>query len=206
MLGAGGVGKSSLTIRMVADKWIPEYDPTIEDSYTCNIDIDGSEITLDILDTAGMDQFACLQHHWIREADQILLVYDIQSRMSFRHAIDIYKKIMRNMEPIYRPVVLVGNKADLYDDMCDIDRMELSKDKHSMLVFGYVNRLEIQYNIDVPVEIKSICGSYIDKDASIEVTYKQGEQLAESWDVPFFETSARTGKNVKEAFRALVMP
>ena len=206
MLGAGGVGKSSLTIRMVEDQWIPEYDPTIEDYYTCNIDIDGSEITLDILDTAGMDQFPHFQHYWITHSNQFLLVYDIQSERSFKHAMEIYKKIRRTKESIHTPVVLVGNKADLYDDMYDIDRMRLSDDKYSMLVFGYVNRFETEYNINVPVEIKNICGCYIDKDTSIEVTYKQGEQLAESWGVPFFETSAKTGKNVKQAFRDLVVP
>ncbi|CAH1791039.1 unnamed protein product [Owenia fusiformis] len=33
MLGAGGVGKSAITVRFVADVFVDEYDPTIEDSY-----------------------------------------------------------------------------------------------------------------------------------------------------------------------------
>ena len=30
VLGAGGVGKSALTIRLVTDNFLEEYDPTIE--------------------------------------------------------------------------------------------------------------------------------------------------------------------------------
>ena len=35
-LGGGGVGKSALTIRFVSDKFLDEYDPTIEDLYQKN--------------------------------------------------------------------------------------------------------------------------------------------------------------------------
>ena len=40
MLGGGGVGKSALTIRLVTDNFLDEYDPTIEDSYRKNVMID----------------------------------------------------------------------------------------------------------------------------------------------------------------------
>eukprot|EP00490_Sorites_sp_Unknown_P011174 CAMPEP_0114655856 /NCGR_PEP_ID=MMETSP0191-20121206/11513_1 /TAXON_ID=126664 /ORGANISM="Sorites sp." /LENGTH=75 /DNA_ID=CAMNT_0001871991 /DNA_START=51 /DNA_END=275 /DNA_ORIENTATION=+ len=64
VLGAGAVGKSAITIRMVANEWRNEYDPTIEDSYQCNLKVDGVDEELDILDTAGQEQFAALQDHW----------------------------------------------------------------------------------------------------------------------------------------------
>ena len=33
VLGDGGVGKSALTIQLVTNQFVEEYDPTIEDSY-----------------------------------------------------------------------------------------------------------------------------------------------------------------------------
>lgn len=33
VVGAGGVGKSALTIQLIQNHFVDEYDPTIEDSY-----------------------------------------------------------------------------------------------------------------------------------------------------------------------------
>eukprot|EP01084_Bolivina_argentea_P084473 152751_1 len=116
VLGAGGVGKSAITIRMVANEWRKEYDPTIEDSYTCMINVNGKNEQLDILDTAGQEQFAALQDHWIRAAEAFVLVYSVQSERTFKHCADLYKKILRNKDdddPEFLDLILCGNKTDL---------------------------------------------------------------------------------------------
>ncbi|CAD0082325.1 unnamed protein product, partial [Aureobasidium vineae] len=38
--------------------WIERYDPTIEDSYRKQCDVDGRQVILEILDTAGTEQFS----------------------------------------------------------------------------------------------------------------------------------------------------
>ena len=43
MIGAGGVGKSSLTVYFVQNIFVQEYDPTIEDSYRKMITLKGLE-------------------------------------------------------------------------------------------------------------------------------------------------------------------
>jgi tRNA U34 5-carboxymethylaminomethyl modifying GTPase MnmE/TrmE len=57
LLGSGGVGKSCITIRFVQDSFVTEYDPTIEDSYRRQVEVDGQQVMLEILDTAGTEQF-----------------------------------------------------------------------------------------------------------------------------------------------------
>eukprot|EP01084_Bolivina_argentea_P056829 103936_1 len=83
VLGGGGVGKSALTIRLVTDNFLDEYDPTIEDSYRKQVEIDNRPALLDILDTAGQEEFSSMQDQWMREGKGFLLVYSITSTATF---------------------------------------------------------------------------------------------------------------------------
>mmetsp|Transcript_86867 Transcript_86867/g.106548 ORF Transcript_86867/g.106548 Transcript_86867/m.106548 type:complete len:196 (-) Transcript_86867:127-714(-) len=118
VLGAGAVGKSAITIRMVANEWRNEYDPTIEDSYRKQVMIDDEPALLDILDTAGQEEFSSMQDQWMREGKGFLLVYSITSRPTFEECELLREKIMRTKDPEENeviPMVLVGNKCDLED-------------------------------------------------------------------------------------------
>lgn len=53
VLGSGGVGKSALTVQFVQGIFVEKYDPTIEDSYRKQTEVDGKQCMLEILDTAG---------------------------------------------------------------------------------------------------------------------------------------------------------
>ena len=55
IIGPGAVGKSAITIRLVANEFRQEYDPTIEDYYHCTIDVDGYQRKLNILDIQSMN-------------------------------------------------------------------------------------------------------------------------------------------------------
>ena len=48
VLGAGGVGKSCLTAQFVQNVWIESYDPTIEDSYRKQVNVDGRQVMLEM--------------------------------------------------------------------------------------------------------------------------------------------------------------
>ncbi|KAL2776080.1 ras-related protein Rap-1b isoform 4 [Daubentonia madagascariensis] len=53
VLGSGGVGKSALTVQFVQGIFVEKYDPTIEDSYRKQVEVDAQQCMLEILDTAG---------------------------------------------------------------------------------------------------------------------------------------------------------
>ena len=116
VLGGGGVGKSALTIRLVTDNFLDEYDPTIEDSYRKQVDIDGEAALLDILDTAGQEEFSSMQDQWMREGKGFLLVYTITSSQTLDECIILRQKILRAKDSENVPMVLAGNKCDLKDD------------------------------------------------------------------------------------------
>ena len=121
VLGGGGVGKSALTIRLVTDNFLDEYDPTIEDSYrknaTINENVSGVtnkvSVIMDILDTAGQEEFSSMQDQWMREGKGFLLVYNITSRQSFDEIAMLRDKILRAKDEEKVPIVVAGNKCDL---------------------------------------------------------------------------------------------
>lgn len=113
VLGGGGVGKSALTIRLVCDNFLEVYDPTIEDSYRKNVMVDDQTYLLDILDTAGQEEFSAMQDDWMRQGDGFLLVYSIIEKSTFDEVRLLYDKILRAKECSKVPIVLAGNKCDL---------------------------------------------------------------------------------------------
>jgi len=114
--GGGGVGKSALTIQMVSNHFIEEYDPTIEDSYRKQQMVDGEIAMLDILDTAGQEEFSAMRGQWFRQGDAFLLVYSITDRKTFDEIRKIFESILKAKDATKAgPSILVGNKCDLTD-------------------------------------------------------------------------------------------
>eukprot|EP01102_Stenamoeba_stenopodia_P006649 TRINITY_DN1837_c0_g1_i1.p1 TRINITY_DN1837_c0_g1~~TRINITY_DN1837_c0_g1_i1.p1 ORF type:complete len:201 (+),score=27.19 TRINITY_DN1837_c0_g1_i1:192-794(+) len=113
ILGEGGVGKSALSIRYVSGNFIADYDPTIENSYRRQDVVDEVSCLVNIIDTAGQEQYAVLRDHYINQADGYICVYSILSRTSFAALTDIYEQILRVRDTYSVPLVLVGTKKDL---------------------------------------------------------------------------------------------
>eukprot|EP00456_Euglypha_rotunda_P017117 TRINITY_DN1580_c0_g1_i15.p1 TRINITY_DN1580_c0_g1~~TRINITY_DN1580_c0_g1_i15.p1 ORF type:complete len:179 (-),score=36.95 TRINITY_DN1580_c0_g1_i15:10-546(-) len=113
VLGGGGVGKSALVSRFVTDNFLEEYDPTIEDNYRKQVMVDDESAMLDILDTAGQEEFSAMRDQWMRDGHGFLLVYNITSRKTFEDITIFYNHLLRTKDVEKVPVVLVGNKADL---------------------------------------------------------------------------------------------
>ena len=112
------------------------YDPTIEDSYRKQVVIDSHSCMLEVLDTAGQEEYTALRDQWIRDGEGFVLVYSITSRSSFTRIRKFHNQIQRVKEssstssptsaaylssPIsptpggsygQAPVMLVGNKSD----------------------------------------------------------------------------------------------
>ncbi|CAO3627097.1 unnamed protein product [Mucor fragilis] len=116
MVGGGGVGKSALTIQFIQSHFVDEYDPTIEDSYRKQCVIDSETALLDVLDTAGQEEYSAMREQYMRNGEGFLLVYSITSRLSFDEITTFYQQICRVKDRDYFPMVLVGNKCDLEGD------------------------------------------------------------------------------------------
>ena len=112
-LGDQFVGKSSILNRFYQDKFEEDYQATIGlDFHSKNVNINGNTIRLLLYDTAGQEKFKSLIPMYIRDANIILVVYDITNKDSFTHTehwVNETKDLKRE-DAIF---VLVGNKIDL---------------------------------------------------------------------------------------------
>eukprot|EP01104_Vermistella_antarctica_P019428 TRINITY_DN75_c0_g1_i1.p1 TRINITY_DN75_c0_g1~~TRINITY_DN75_c0_g1_i1.p1 ORF type:complete len:207 (+),score=68.99 TRINITY_DN75_c0_g1_i1:60-623(+) len=116
IVGGGGVGKSALTIQLIQNHFIDEYDPTIEDSYRKQVTIDDETCLLDILDTAGQEEYSAMRDQYMRTGQGFLCVYAITSRSSFDEITSFREQILRVKDEDKVPMVVVGNKSDLEEE------------------------------------------------------------------------------------------
>jgi GTPase KRas len=100
LLGDGGVGKSSITIMFCRNHFIEEYDPTIEDSYTKQIKIEDEDFYLNVLDTAGPEEYKSLRQSLIRSKTGFVLVYSTTCKNSFSEIRPFYEEICQAVRKI----------------------------------------------------------------------------------------------------------
>jgi len=116
VVGGGGVGKSALTIQLIQNHFVDEYDPTIEDSYRKQVTIDEETCLLDILDTAGQEEYSAMRDQYMRSGQGFLCVYSITNKTSFEEISTFREQILRVKDSDKVPMVIVGNKSDLDAD------------------------------------------------------------------------------------------
>ncbi|KAK2754378.1 Ras- protein rsr1 [Arachnomyces sp. PD_36] len=102
--------------QFVQNVWIESYDPTIEDSYRKQIEVDGRQCILEILDTAGTEQFTAMRELYMKQGQGFLLVFSITSKSSLNELSELREQIVRIKEDENVPIVIVGNKSDLEED------------------------------------------------------------------------------------------
>jgi len=117
VLGDGAVGKTALTIQFCSNHFVEYYEPTIASSDRRLIVIDQRACVLDILDTAGQDDYTALRSQWIQSGEGFVVIYDTTNLNSMVQAELYYHEILRckDTDGITNrpPIVLCGNKADL---------------------------------------------------------------------------------------------
>jgi GTPase KRas protein len=92
---------------------IPNINSLFQIGYRKQVNIDEETCLLDILDTAGQEEYSAMRDQYMRTGQGFLLVYAINSRSSFDESHDFRAQILRVKDAEKVPMVLVGNKCDL---------------------------------------------------------------------------------------------
>lgn len=111
VMGSSGVGKSSIISQFLYEKFQDTYRETVEDMHTKLFEVGDKTISLNILDTAGHNEFPAMRKLAISTSDAFILVYSITEQKSFEEM-----KRIRDEITVLRgsvPTVIVCNKADI---------------------------------------------------------------------------------------------
>ena len=115
MLGDAAIGKTSLLRKVDKREFVPSHLKTIAVDYILTEyynEEDDKKVQVKIWDTAGQEKFRHITYQFYRQADGIILGFDLTNEKT-------YKSISNWVQSIYKvkdqdtPVVIVGNKVDL---------------------------------------------------------------------------------------------
>ncbi|XP_033894377.1 ras-related protein Rab-37-like isoform X2 [Acipenser ruthenus] len=114
LVGDSGVGKTSLLVQFDQGKFIPgSFSATVGIGFTNKVvAVDSVKVKLQIWDTAGQERFRSVTHAYYRDAQALLLLYDITSRSSFDNIrawlTEIHEYAQQDVV-----IMLLGNKSDM---------------------------------------------------------------------------------------------
>ena len=157
IIGDSLVGKTCLIQRYANGIFKEDYITTVGlDFHTKQEMINNLTVSIKLWDTAGQERFKALTASFFRNADGVVLAYDVTNSESFDNLKFWINSIKTNLfeKNIFIPIIIIGNKIDL-EDMRDISKDIANK-------------------------------------------------FAKENNFKYFETSAKTGEGVDEAFRDLV--
>lgn len=116
LLGEGCVGKTSLVLRYVENKFNDKHLSTLQASFlNKKLNIGGKRVNLAIWDTAGQERFHALGPIYYRDSNGAILVYDITDEDSFQK-VKNWVKELRKMLGNDISLCIAGNKIDLEKD------------------------------------------------------------------------------------------
>ncbi|XP_063781705.1 ras-like protein family member 12 isoform X3 [Pseudophryne corroboree] len=114
LLGCRGAGKSALTVKFLTRRFISEYDPFLEDTYSSEEIVDHQPVLVRVMDTADPDG-PVNPERYLQWANAFLVVYSIDNRQSFEGCYQYLEIISQyNRGAVHEsPVLLLGNKLDM---------------------------------------------------------------------------------------------
>ena len=129
LIGDSSVGKTSLIQRYANGIFKEEYLATVGlDYYTKQEMINDITVLVQLWDTAGQERFKALTPNYFRNAEGVVLAYDVTNSESFDNLKFWINSIKSNLgeKNIFIPIIIIGNKIDM-EGMRDITKEDASK-------------------------------------------------------------------------------
>ena len=151
ILGDSGVGKTSILLKYINNKFDESHIATIGVDYMDKtIKYKNINVKLQIWDTSGQEKFRSIARNFYRNSDAIFIVFDLNNKDTYNSIKQWINDVEEHCPNIKK--ILLGNKSDL------------------------------------------------EKNVSEEII----KNFAKENNLQYFETSAKNGTNIKEAFKAMV--
>jgi small GTP-binding protein len=160
MIGDSNVGKSSILLKYTHDNFNNEHLTTIGlDFHVKYLKLNDKNIKLQLWDTAGQERFRSIITSYFRDAQGILVVYDVTNKISFENVENWIKDINDNCKN-NNNIFLVANKIDLNRIISEEEGNKLAQ-KYNLLYYECSaktgeNIQNIYYNISTILSKKYI--------------------------------------------------
>ena len=117
LLGESGVGKTSIIKRYINNEFSTYSESTLGSTFLVK-DIIKKKITykLVIWDTSGQEKYHSVTNLFINNSNIVILIYSIDSRISFEGLNYWYNMIIERLEGEKYILAIVGSKSDLIDE------------------------------------------------------------------------------------------
>ena len=127
LLGDTQVGKTCLINRYTNGVFKEEYISTVGfDYYTKQEEINNKTVQVKLWDTAGQERFKTLTPSFLRNAEGVIIVFDVTSQDSFDNVKGWINSIKSNLGKNIIPIIIVGNKIDM-ENMREISKEDGKK-------------------------------------------------------------------------------
>ena len=80
------------------------------------MNVNGKEYEVEILDTAGEEDYQNMMDMWISFGEGFLLVFAINEPESFEILKQKHDRVLKGKHGVKCPIILVGNKQDLANE------------------------------------------------------------------------------------------
>ena len=126
IIGDSKVGKTSILMRFAQEKFIEQYLATIGiDFFIKDVIINERKIHVKIWDTAGQERYKSLTQGFFKNAQGLIIVYDVSSQDSFENLKFWIKSIHTNViDSENIPGIILGNKIDIIERVVDKEKAE----------------------------------------------------------------------------------
>ena len=115
LLGDSSVGKTSILLKYISNKFDESSISTVGVDYMDKIiDYNKFKIKLQIWDTSGEEKFRTITKNFYRNADGLLVVFDLTKKESYDHIKSWINEAKENNDKL--KTILIGNKLDLKDE------------------------------------------------------------------------------------------
>ena len=115
LLGDSSVGKTSILLKYISNKFDESSISTVGVDYMDKIiDYNKFKIKLQIWDTSGEEKFRTITKNFYRNADGLLVVFDLTKKESYDHIKSWLDEAKENNDKL--KTILIGNKLDLKDE------------------------------------------------------------------------------------------
>ncbi|NXV03171.1 RHOF protein, partial [Cettia cetti] len=169
IVGDGGCGKTSLLMVYAKGSFPEQYAPSVFEKYTTSVTVGRKEVTLNLYDTAGQEDYDRLRPLSYQNTNVVLICYDVMNPTSYDNVTaKWYPEVNHFCRGV--PLVLIGCKTDLRKDKEQLRKLRAARQEPITYNQGEAACKEI--NAEIYLECSAKCRE------NIENVFKEATSIA----------------------------